>query len=84
MSELQDRLLKCMREGRETGKSSRSLDAWASALGYRPAKNGRLAVLNALRSLEALGLVDWFRSRDDRWGVMLWFALQKPKPDPVA
>lgn len=74
MTEFQDRLLKCMRDSRAAGKPSLSLDAWASKLGYRPAASGRLAVHRALRSLEADGRVGWFRSKNDRWGIMLWFA----------
>jgi len=66
-----------MRESREAGRPSRSLDAWAAKVGYRPAASGRLAVHRALRSLEAQGRVGWFRSKDDRWGIMLWFASTK-------
>mgnify|MGYP001765744255 CR=1 FL=1 len=67
MTGKRDQILRALHRG------SRSADEIAAALGYRPARAGRLAVTSILRALERQGLVGRTPPRD-RWSATSWFA----------
>jgi len=72
VTEYQERVLSVIRAQKEAGGLWLTTDGIARRMGYCPAASGRLACWRALQSLREAGVVDGYRDRPDRWGVMQW------------
>lgn len=74
---LKDKVLCVLRDNKRDHGLFLTIDEIARRVGYRPVASGRLACWKALEALRLEEKADYYRSRPDRWGVMLWGAIGK-------